>query len=92
MATAPAQATETVTAQRVEAMRVGSATSTPGSNMVRCTPTTSAAVTRATFNIREARAHPATGRGWRGELSSMGDGVRAAGFSFPRSVGDSTFA
>eukprot|EP00965_Chrysotila_dentata_P160202 5290566-Pleurochrysis_carterae.AAC.3 len=66
MATAPAQATEMDTAQRVEAMRVGSAPGTPGSNIVRCTPTTSAAVTRATFIIREASAHPATGRGWRG--------------------------
>eukprot|EP00965_Chrysotila_dentata_P147139 4858600-Pleurochrysis_carterae.AAC.1 len=66
MATAPAQAIGTDTAQRVDAMRAVSAPSAPGSNMARCTPTTSAAVTSATFIIKEASAHPATGGGARG--------------------------
>eukprot|EP00965_Chrysotila_dentata_P245280 6206461-Pleurochrysis_carterae.AAC.1 len=81
-ATAPAQANGIDIAQMVEATREGSASSAPGSNMVRCTPTTKAAVTSATFIIREASAQPAIGRGLGVEPSLTVVGAPAAGAAF----------
>eukprot|EP00965_Chrysotila_dentata_P164852 5443143-Pleurochrysis_carterae.AAC.1 len=65
-----------------EATREGTATSAPGSNMVRCTPTTTAAVTSATFITKEARAQPAIGCGLGAELSLTAVGAQAAGAVF----------
>eukprot|EP00965_Chrysotila_dentata_P183918 6072401-Pleurochrysis_carterae.AAC.1 len=65
-----------------EATCEGMVTSTPGSNKVRCTPTTAAAVTSATFIIKEARAQPEIGRGPGVGLSFTAVGARAAGAAF----------
>eukprot|EP00965_Chrysotila_dentata_P140720 4652270-Pleurochrysis_carterae.AAC.1 len=55
-----------------ETRREGSVPDLPGSNMIRCTPTTTADVTRATFTIRETRAQPATGCRTAWALSTTG--------------------
>eukprot|EP00965_Chrysotila_dentata_P070847 2341909-Pleurochrysis_carterae.AAC.1 len=65
-----------------EATCKGMVTSSPGSNRVRCTPTTAAAVTSATFINNEARAHPAIGRGPGVGLSIAAAGAQAAGAAF----------
>eukprot|EP00965_Chrysotila_dentata_P165774 5473393-Pleurochrysis_carterae.AAC.1 len=69
-------------AKREEATCEGMVTSSPGSNKVRCTPTTAAAVTSATFIIKEARAQPAIGRGPGVGLSFAVVGAQAACAAF----------